>query len=187
MTLSLGCYECSQRRVSCDNLHPVCGKCRSRGITCSGFGTRYRFRHNGTLTGQEGKVGKDNVSPCMTKSASSIQACHSKLMSLADLETRSPSGLDCHILSFLPCHQMQGARGSPNYGMIQHDSLNPGPNLETCHVMVHCAGSKMSELFTGYALSESPLRLPALGYLDAWKEVMLNHCESKTPVSSPYL
>ncbi|VUC30678.1 unnamed protein product [Clonostachys rosea] len=38
-----GCYECSQRRVSCDRQEPECGKCISRGLKCSGLDVRYRF------------------------------------------------------------------------------------------------------------------------------------------------
>lgn len=38
-----GCYECSQRRVHCDRGRPSCAKCVSKGIQCSGLGTRYRF------------------------------------------------------------------------------------------------------------------------------------------------
>lgn len=40
----IGCYECSQRRIHCDNSHPVCNKCTVRGIGCSGYGVRYRFK-----------------------------------------------------------------------------------------------------------------------------------------------
>jgi hypothetical protein len=38
-----GCYECSQRRIDCDLTRPGCAKCLSKGIQCSGFGTRIRF------------------------------------------------------------------------------------------------------------------------------------------------
>ncbi|VUC36251.1 unnamed protein product [Clonostachys rosea] len=39
-----GCYECSQRRINCDQTRPGCLKCASRGISCSGFGVKFRFR-----------------------------------------------------------------------------------------------------------------------------------------------
>ncbi|EEU38373.1 uncharacterized protein NECHADRAFT_58708, partial [Fusarium vanettenii 77-13-4] len=38
-----GCYQCSRRRIDCDRQEPTCGKCASKGITCSGLGLRYRF------------------------------------------------------------------------------------------------------------------------------------------------
>ncbi|KAH7153269.1 fungal-specific transcription factor domain-containing protein [Dactylonectria macrodidyma] len=38
-----GCYECSQRRISCDRASPQCGKCSSKGLKCSGLGIRHRF------------------------------------------------------------------------------------------------------------------------------------------------
>ncbi|KAH8714390.1 hypothetical protein BGZ61DRAFT_417610 [Ilyonectria robusta] len=40
-----GCYECSQRRISCDRATPQCQKCASRGIECSGLGIRHRFNN----------------------------------------------------------------------------------------------------------------------------------------------
>ncbi|OGM51231.1 hypothetical protein ABOM_000060 [Aspergillus bombycis] len=43
-----GCYECSQRRIHCDRAEPICGKCVSRGIPCSGLGIRYRFNDGET-------------------------------------------------------------------------------------------------------------------------------------------
>lgn len=44
MTNLIGCYECSQRRIHCDNSQPICHKCTLRGIECSGYGVRYRFK-----------------------------------------------------------------------------------------------------------------------------------------------
>ncbi|KAH7268943.1 hypothetical protein B0J15DRAFT_391281 [Fusarium solani] len=38
-----GCYECSQRRVSCDRGTPECRKCIAKGLKCSGLGIRHRF------------------------------------------------------------------------------------------------------------------------------------------------
>ncbi|KAF4471072.1 acriflavine sensitivity control acr-2 [Fusarium albosuccineum] len=46
---SQGCYECSQRRVSCDRTEPHCQKCISKGLKCSGLDIRYRFT-NGIAT-----------------------------------------------------------------------------------------------------------------------------------------
>ncbi|CAI6089440.1 unnamed protein product [Clonostachys chloroleuca] len=49
-----GCYECSQRRVSCDRTAPQCNKCRSKGLTCSGsdVGIRYRFTQGVSTRGK---------------------------------------------------------------------------------------------------------------------------------------
>lgn len=46
-----GCYECSQRRINCDRTEPQCTKCTSKGIICSGFGVRYRFREEVSTRG----------------------------------------------------------------------------------------------------------------------------------------
>ncbi|CAG9942833.1 unnamed protein product [Clonostachys rosea f. rosea IK726] len=49
-----GCYECSQRRVSCDRTTPQCNKCRSKGLICSGSdaGIRYRFTQGVSTRGK---------------------------------------------------------------------------------------------------------------------------------------
>ena len=41
-SLSLGCFQCSRRRIICDRGEPVCFKCQKKGIECSGLG-RFRF------------------------------------------------------------------------------------------------------------------------------------------------
>merc|ERR1711939_304891 len=51
-----GCYECSQRRISCDGTKPGCRKCAARGLQCSGFGIGYRFSQE-TAT-RSHKIGK---------------------------------------------------------------------------------------------------------------------------------
>ncbi|VUC30716.1 unnamed protein product [Clonostachys rosea] len=43
------CYQCSQRRIHCDRGTPVCQKCRSRNLDCSGLGVRHRF-HTGVAS-----------------------------------------------------------------------------------------------------------------------------------------
>lgn len=43
--LSTGCYNCSQRRVSCDRATPQCQKCVNAGLPCPGLGPRIRFVH----------------------------------------------------------------------------------------------------------------------------------------------
>jgi hypothetical protein len=40
---STGCYQCSRRRIDCDRGSPGCQKCLTQNLTCSGYGTRYRF------------------------------------------------------------------------------------------------------------------------------------------------
>ncbi|KAJ5049238.1 hypothetical protein NUH16_007755 [Penicillium rubens] len=37
-----GCFQCSKRRIICDNAEPTCKKCQKKGIECSGPG-RIRF------------------------------------------------------------------------------------------------------------------------------------------------
>lgn len=39
----IGCYQCSQRRIDCDQGQPNCQKCLSKGLQCSGLGFRYKF------------------------------------------------------------------------------------------------------------------------------------------------
>lgn len=54
---SLGCYECSQRRIHCDRGQPECQKCISKGVKCSGLGIRHRFNKGVASRGKwAGKV-----------------------------------------------------------------------------------------------------------------------------------
>ncbi|OTB00950.1 hypothetical protein M426DRAFT_225434 [Hypoxylon sp. CI-4A] len=54
-----GCYECSQRRISCDRRHPSCEKCVAKGLECSGIaGQRPRFRNVSSIA-WEAKTYKD--------------------------------------------------------------------------------------------------------------------------------
>ena len=39
---SVGCFQCSKRRIVCDGTEPSCRKCQTKGIECSGPG-RFRF------------------------------------------------------------------------------------------------------------------------------------------------
>ncbi|KAL5365319.1 hypothetical protein BJX96DRAFT_181522 [Aspergillus floccosus] len=50
--LCLGCYECSQRRVSCDRTSPQCMKCVSKGLQCSGLDLRFRFAEGVAIRGK---------------------------------------------------------------------------------------------------------------------------------------
>lgn len=38
-----GCYQCTKRRIFCDQTEPQCLKCAAKGLECSGNGLRYRF------------------------------------------------------------------------------------------------------------------------------------------------
>ncbi|RHZ52630.1 Zn(II)2Cys6 transcription factor [Aspergillus thermomutatus] len=40
--MTLGCFQCTKRRIVCDRAHPICKKCQKKGIECSGLG-RFRF------------------------------------------------------------------------------------------------------------------------------------------------
>lgn len=38
-----GCFQCTKRRIFCDQTEPQCLKCAAKGLECSGNGVRYRF------------------------------------------------------------------------------------------------------------------------------------------------
>ncbi|PIA95875.1 hypothetical protein CB0940_10085 [Cercospora beticola] len=38
-----GCRQCSKRRITCDLHSPVCQKCATKGLECSGIGFQWRF------------------------------------------------------------------------------------------------------------------------------------------------
>ncbi|KAJ5967562.1 hypothetical protein N7501_003810 [Penicillium viridicatum] len=46
-----GCFQCSKRRIICDNTEPTCKKCQKKGIECSGPG-RIRFSAGVTQRGR---------------------------------------------------------------------------------------------------------------------------------------
>jgi hypothetical protein len=183
VTVSVGCYECSQRRVNCDKAEPVCGKCQSRGLACSGYGIRYRFRRDSTLAYQDGETAKAHVSPHNTRIGAgfSTQPDRSNFPAFEDLAFRSRLGLDRHALSSSPCNSMQGVGGGSDNGVAQSGPLHPGHTPEPCHALVNCTGLETKASSTTRALSKPAFRLSTLGYLDAWKEALLNHCESRRP------
>lgn len=43
------CSNCSRRRIKCDRGIPECEKCLRKGLSCPGYGRRYRYRHQ-TIT-----------------------------------------------------------------------------------------------------------------------------------------
>lgn len=183
MTVSVGCYECSQRRVNCDKAEPVCGKCQSRGIACSGYGIRYRFRRDSSLAYQDGKTAKAHVSPhnAHIGAGLSTHPDRSNLPALEDYAPKSRLGLDHRALSSSPRNSMQGVGGGFDNGVVQSGSLNPDQTHEPCHALVNCTGPETEASSTTWASSEPAFRLSTLGYLDAWKEALLNHCESRRP------
>lgn len=46
-----GCFQCSKRRIVCDDTQPICLKCQKKGIECSGPG-RIRFSNAVALRGR---------------------------------------------------------------------------------------------------------------------------------------
>ncbi|KAF9887403.1 hypothetical protein FE257_010258 [Aspergillus nanangensis] len=72
-----GCYECSQRRISCDRTQPQCEKCVQKGLQCSGLGVRYRFNNGVAARGKlAGKTvtGDTQDTATTTSSSSNISA-----------------------------------------------------------------------------------------------------------------
>ncbi|KAJ5144047.1 uncharacterized protein N7515_002834 [Penicillium bovifimosum] len=61
-----GCWTCKKRRIQCDEVHPTCRKCRSRGITCEGYEIRLRWgagiASRGKYSGAEKPV-KESIPP----------------------------------------------------------------------------------------------------------------------------
>lgn len=69
-----GCFECSQRRISCDRGDP-CGKCLVKGLRCSGLGLRLRF--NDGIAARGKWVGQSMQSAYSEISKSSTTTCGS--------------------------------------------------------------------------------------------------------------
>ncbi|RDW90742.1 Zn(II)2Cys6 transcription factor [Aspergillus mulundensis] len=77
-----GCYECSQRRVSCDRNQPTCHKCAHRGLKCSGLGLRYRFEAD---VGARGKRVEKTLAACMDASPEATPHCQASESSITNL------------------------------------------------------------------------------------------------------
>lgn len=41
--LMVACFNCTKRRIKCDQTEPQCNKCLKKGLICTGYGIRYRF------------------------------------------------------------------------------------------------------------------------------------------------
>ncbi|KAJ5308386.1 hypothetical protein N7476_009042 [Penicillium atrosanguineum] len=75
---SAGCFQCSKRRIICDNTEPTCRKCQKKGIECSGPG-RIRFSNGvaqrGRLKGCTIPVADPSPGPALeahTQAAASV-------------------------------------------------------------------------------------------------------------------
>ncbi|KAI9045149.1 Zn(II)2Cys6 transcription factor [Aspergillus affinis] len=92
-----GCYECSQRRINCDRTEPQCTKCMSKGIICSGFGIRYRFREEVSTRGRIRRRGDVTDGFKFSVQSQDIQhvSCATSSIAPADLDSY-PTLLDTH-------------------------------------------------------------------------------------------
>ncbi|KFH42154.1 Acriflavine sensitivity control protein acr-like protein [Hapsidospora chrysogenum ATCC 11550] len=117
-----GCYECSQRRIDCDRTGPSCNKCSSRGLSCSGFGVKYRFR-NGFAPGRKTPT---------SKSRSSNPYASTTSQASPESASVSPSSVDS---------EGGGGGGGQTYGWYTdghdtdgHDGRGPGAGLSSVSV-----------------------------------------------------
>lgn len=131
LTAGVGCYECSQRRIDCDNTHPFCKKCDSKGISCSGFGVKYRFR-DGLTHGRKGSKGRfdswvhSGLEATTTESSVKVedsagssrgQSCPSEGVFDSNLDMSLPT--DWSELSFTS----PDSDGTDEWKSTEHDSL----------------------------------------------------------------
>lgn len=113
-----GCYECSQRRINCDQTRPGCLKCASRGIDCSGFGVKFRFREGlsrgvKTVKWQMEQAKSPRIYDVPILPQANSPTCHSSTCSegsptsgefVAGLGTAASDSLEDSIFNFdIPC------------------------------------------------------------------------------------
>lgn len=83
LDIATGCFQCTKRRIICDNTQPTCVKCQKKGIECSGPG-RIRFS---TGVAQRGKL-KGCVVPVLDASPESAIEAQSQAENAAPLKIR---------------------------------------------------------------------------------------------------
>lgn len=78
------CHNCRRNRLRCDKSLPGCEKCRSKGVSCLGYGTLIRWTSNVTAAAQ----GSRSASP-FTRPASDEEANQGRAVFLSHLDNRS--------------------------------------------------------------------------------------------------
>ncbi|PYI16246.1 hypothetical protein BO86DRAFT_127228 [Aspergillus japonicus CBS 114.51] len=121
-----GCYECSQRRIHCDRKEPVCGKCTAKGISCSGLGTRFRFRDASQRRSPRKHIlPPTSCSKSRTGSDCLFQSPEEVLNILFPNECKnSPSSPKDVPALFLPSPQTSDSDRSPEPAMSPFDSIS---------------------------------------------------------------
>ncbi|KAJ5485249.1 hypothetical protein N7539_005237 [Penicillium diatomitis] len=61
-----GCWTCKRKRIQCDEAHPACSRCTSRGVLCEGYEIRLRWgagiASRGRFNGAE-KPSEESIPP----------------------------------------------------------------------------------------------------------------------------
>lgn len=144
----LGCYECSQRRINCDRGEPECAKCVSKGLACSGIGSRYRFR-NGLPVKRKGDPLRNRLSRSSDHHGFSLDSGH---------PNGGRQGQTSVHQQPLPFVSVVEKRVDDDHGQLVRYDVVIGPE----------------ENATQY----TPISvLPCLNHIAPWQRLLLKHCK----------
>lgn len=125
-----GCYECSQRRIDCDRAEPICGKCMSRGLPCSGL-VKSRIRFVDNQVARNDRAGRTGSHASRANSASRVD---DEFGSSVDID-QIPLSLDVldgrstYLLQYCRLHHLQGS----TLALTRAHSLHEDRHRNDCH------------------------------------------------------
>ncbi|KAH6981662.1 fungal-specific transcription factor domain-containing protein [Ilyonectria sp. MPI-CAGE-AT-0026] len=163
-----GCYECSQRRINCDGTRPSCSKCVSRGIACSGFDIKYRFRDGLPQAQRTVKRRTRNLSLLHSGSHPEITAELSQDISRFDFNDCEKNTQDLLAFEADPTESNDEAFDwtSPTNSPLVPHSPNPSGSVNTDFLhgleVIQGLSQVMAPLVPNFCLGQSELRMEFL-------------------------
>ena len=180
----IGCYQCSQRRIDCDGTRPCCSKCIARGIVCSGFDVRFRFR-DGFVPAAKRSKKRDRS--CLRSDASfgipndgsqTISTCVQDLDGYGSNDSDKFTEIHSTEIEPLDNAQISDLITSPSLALspVYSRAIDSGRTYpaELDVTRVTDWSSSQSE-FSLMRLSQAP----DLSLLEPWKEFLLKYCKFK--------
>ncbi|RSL90523.1 hypothetical protein CDV31_015667 [Fusarium ambrosium] len=141
-----GCYECSQRRINCDRGEPECAKCVSKGLACSGIGSRYRFR-NGLAVKRKGDPLRNRLSRSSDQHGFSLDSEQSSSGRLGQTSVHQ---------ELLPFVSIVEEKVDDNHGQpVRYDVVIEPEENATQHTRISV--------------------LPCLNHITPWQRLLLKH------------
>lgn len=104
---SLGCKNCKEKRLKCDEGKPTCQQCEKKGVSCKGYQKDLKWRP------QEDSFKNQTVSSRPRKSTPQNDGAHRKLADSARLQCLEAVAT-YSLKSCLICRYLNAVQRSPN-------------------------------------------------------------------------